>query len=147
MDYKIEIVLEKNDDFAEFLSEQLREFNNKHSFHHREARKEGATQPIHIIVSDENNQPVGGISAEVYWNWLEIHKFWFSEPFRGKGIGSSLLKKTEEIAIEKGATKVLLTTFDYQGHTFYKKHGYHVVGAIQDYPPGSTFYTMVKSLV
>ena len=75
-----------------------------------------------------------------------IDHFWFSEQVRSKGLGQTLLKRTEEIAIEKGAVKALLTTFDFQARTFYEKYGYKVVGKIENYPPGSTFYTMVKSL-
>jgi GNAT superfamily N-acetyltransferase len=146
MDYHIELSLEENKEFAAFMGSQIREFNNEHSIHHKEARKEGAIQPIHIMVTDDNKKWLGGISARVYWNWLEIDHFWFSEPFRGKGIGRDLLKKIEEIAIEKGASNSLLTTFDFQARTFYEKYGYLVVGKIEDYPPGSTFYTMVKAL-
>ena len=146
MNYNLEVSLEENNEFAAFLGSQIREFNNEHSFHHKESRNEGAVQPIHIMVTDENQKWMGGISARVYWNWLEIDHFWFSEEVRGNGMGQTLLKKTEEIAIEKGAIKALLTTFDFQARTFYEKYGYTVVGKIEDYPPGSTFYTMVKPL-
>ncbi|WNB91021.1 GNAT family N-acetyltransferase [Bacillus sp. NEB1478] len=146
MDYKIEVSLEENNEFAAFLGSQIKEFNNENSFHHKESRKIGAVQPIHIIVTDENQKWLGGISARIYWNWLEIDHFWFSEQLRGKGIGQTLLKKTEEIAVKKGAVKALLSTFNFQARTFYEKYGYKVVGKIEDYPPGSTFYTMVKPL-
>ena len=45
-----------------------------------------------------------------------------------------------------GATKALLTTYEFQARTFYEAHGYQVVGEIKDYPPGSSYYTMVKVL-
>ncbi|HET7657032.1 MAG TPA: GNAT family N-acetyltransferase [Bacillales bacterium] len=146
MNYSMEILLEKNEEFSSFLKNMIREFNNEHSVYHKEARKKGSVHPINIIVSDENERWIGGITAEVYWDWLEINDFWFSEQFRSKGIGSSLLGKTEEIARENGATKALLTTFEFQARSFYEIHGYKVVGEIKDYPPGSSYYTMVKIL-
>ncbi|MFF2752924.1 GNAT family N-acetyltransferase [Psychrobacillus sp. NPDC058041] len=147
MDYTIEICLEENDGFSSFLNQKIKEYNNEQSFHHNEVRKKGQVQHINIVVKNDNDQWIGGITAEVYWNWLEINKFWFSNEFRGKGLGSLLLDKTEEIAKYKGATKSLLTTFEFQARSFYEARGYKVVGEVQDYPPGSSYYTMVKVLI
>ncbi|MGE7693759.1 GNAT family N-acetyltransferase [Lysinibacillus sp. NPDC094177] len=76
-----------------------------------------------------------------------MNKFWFSKEYRGKGIGGKLLAKAEETAKQMGATKALLTTYDFQARTFYEARGYEVVGEIKDYPPGSSYYTMVKQLL
>ncbi|MGE7624780.1 GNAT family N-acetyltransferase [Viridibacillus sp. NPDC096237] len=147
MKYQIEVSLDKNEDFSMFLDNKIKEFNNEHSIQHKEVRKDGARQPINLIVSNDQQQWIGGISAEVYWNWVEINNFWISEEFRGKGIGSELLDKTEKLAIDKGAEKALLTTYDFQARSFYKLKGYKVVGEIKDYPPGSSYFTMVKILI
>ncbi|MEH7387948.1 GNAT family N-acetyltransferase [Bacillus sp. JJ1521] len=77
---------------------------------------------------------------------MEINKFWISEEYRGKGLGRHLLDKAEKVAKEKGAKKALLTTFEFQAHSFYGINGYQVVGEIKDYPPGNSYYTMVKTL-
>ncbi|MGC8229348.1 GNAT family N-acetyltransferase [Pseudobacillus badius] len=146
MKYSIDVSLENNEKFSIFLNTKVREFNNEHSIHHKNVRKKGSVQPINIIVTDDEGRWIGGITAETYWNWLEINDFWFEEKFRGKGLGSSLLSKLEQIGLIKGATQVLLTTFKFQARSFYELHGYKVVGEVKDYPPGSSYYTMVKSL-
>ena len=146
MKCSMDISLENNKDFSTFLKTKIREFNNEHSIYHKNVRKKDSVQPINIIVTDEEGRWIGGISSEVYWNWLEIHDFWFDEKFRGNGLGSLLLSKTEEIALEKGATKVMLTTFEFQARSFYELYDYKVVGEIRDFPPGSCYYTMVKLL-
>lgn len=146
MKYSIDVSLENNEKFSIFLNTKIREFNNEHSIHHKNVRKKGSVQPINIIVTDDEGRWIGGITAETYWNWLEINDFWFEEKFRGKGLGSSLLSKLEQIGLIKGATQVLLTTFKFQARSFYELHGYKVVGEVKDYPPGSSYYTMVKSL-
>ncbi|WP_041096294.1 GNAT family N-acetyltransferase [Bacillus badius] len=146
MKYSIDVSLENNEKFSTFLNTKIREFNNEHSIHHKNVRKKGSVQPINIIVTDDEGRWIGGITAETYWNWLEINDFWFEEKFRGKGLGSSLLSKLEQIGLIKGATQVLLTTFKFQARSFYELHGYKVVGEVKDYPPGSSYYTMVKSL-
>ncbi|MED3575773.1 GNAT family N-acetyltransferase [Cytobacillus praedii] len=147
MNYKIEISLDNNEKFSTFLHENIRQFNNERSIHHKEARKKEAVQPINIIVSDDKENWIGGLNADVYWNWLEINDFWFSEKYRGKGLGGLLLDKAEKIAKEKGAKNALLTTFEFQARSFYEIKGYQVVGEIKNYPPGSSYYTMVKPLI
>lgn len=146
MAYYVEVLLEAHLDFSTFLNNMIKEFNNKHSIHHLEKRREGSVQPINIMVSDDNHNWVGGITAEVYWNWLEINYFWVHEDYRGEGLGSTLLENAEVIAKQKGAVQAKLTTFDFQARSFYELKGYKVVGEIKDYPPGSSFYTMVKVL-
>ncbi|HWI47903.1 MAG TPA: GNAT family N-acetyltransferase [Rummeliibacillus sp.] len=114
MKYNIEVLLKNENEFSSFLENMIREFNNKHSIHHKQVRNKGSVQPINIIVSDDRKEWGGGIDADVYWDWVEINNFWFKEEFRGKGLGGLLLEKTEQIAKEKGATKALLTTFEFQ---------------------------------
>ncbi|MFC9542138.1 GNAT family N-acetyltransferase [Lysinibacillus sp. NPDC056959] len=147
MDYQVEILLENHDDFTTFLNTKIREYNDEHSPYHKESRKKGSVRPLNIIVTDFQQQWIGGITAEVYWGWVEINKFCFSQEFRGKGIGGQLLAKAEETAKQMGATKALLTTYDFQARTFYEARGYQVVGEIKDYPPGSSYFTMVKTLI
>ena len=48
MNYQLEEGLEENSEFAAFLGSQIREFNNENSLHHKESRKKGAVQPIHV---------------------------------------------------------------------------------------------------
>lgn len=146
MEYQVEVLREQHEDFTNFLSEKIRAFNNEQSLHHRESRQQGAVLPLQLIVTDQQQQWIGGITAEVYWGWVEIHKFWFSEEYRGKGMGKKLLAQAEWVAKDMGATKALLTTYEFQASTFYEAHGYQVVGEIKDYPPGSSYYTMVKVL-
>ncbi|WP_313150715.1 GNAT family N-acetyltransferase [Lysinibacillus capsici] len=145
MEYQVEVLREQHEDFTNFLSEKIRAYNNEQSPHHRESRKKDAVLPLQLIVTDQQ-QWIGGITAEVYWGWVEIHKFWFSEEYRGKGMGTKLLAQAELVAKDMGATKALLTTYEFQARSFYEAHGYQVVGEIKDYPPGSSYYTMVKVL-
>ncbi len=147
MNYSVEVLTEKDEKFSVFLKDKIKEFNNEQSLLHKESRKKGYVEPINIIVTDENNQWIGGITADVYWEWVEINVFWLSEQIRGKGLGTKLLNEAESVGKEKGAKNALLTTFEFQARSFYELSGYKVVGEIKDYPPGSSYYTMVKSLL
>lgn len=146
MAYQIKASSEPHPEFATYLHEQLKEFNNQHSPAHKRIRPEGAIKQVHIRVEEDDGQWSGGITGEIYWNWLELNDFWLSESIRGQGLGSTLLADIERMGKEHGATRVLLTTFEFQARTFYERHGYKVVGIVEDYPPGSNYYTMVKVL-
>ncbi|MBB4826283.1 GNAT superfamily N-acetyltransferase [Sporosarcina luteola] len=147
MNFQIETILKQDEAFAAFLHTKIRGYNNERSEHHAKAREEGSVLPIFLIATDENQEWIGGIAAEVYWNWLEINHFWVHERYRRQGLGRQLLVKTEKIAIEKGAEKALVTTFEFQARSYYEEKGYEVVGKIKDYPPGCSYYTLVKLLV
>ena len=139
------VISEKEEEeFADFLQDQIREFNNRESPFHREARKPGAVVPLFLMLKDDDGLLIGGLSATTYWNWLEIEHFYIPAKLRGSGLGSSLLKTAEAIAIQRGCTSSFLTTFAFQARAFYEKQGYYVVGTLEDYPPGSAYYWMRK---
>jgi len=133
--------------FAEFLQTQIREYNNRHSAPHRAARQVGAVKPLHVMLKDETGQTVGGLSARTYWDWLEIDDLFVPKQFRGQGIGASLLQMAETVAIRRGAKHCFLTTYQFQARGFYEKYGYGVVGKLEGYPPGTTYYWMRKDLL
>jgi GNAT superfamily N-acetyltransferase len=144
----IETVLSESaeEEFNEFLHQQIRTFNNDNSIFHRESRKPGAVVPINLMLKDEAGNWIGGLTATTYWNWLDIEHFYIPESLRRSGIGSALLKKAEEIALNRGCEHCFLTTFNFQARFFYEKYGYYVVGELKDYPPGSVYYWMRKDL-
>ena len=132
--------------FETFLNNKIKSFNNNISTFHREARKAGTIKSLYLILKDEAGDWVGGLAGKLYWNWLEIEDFFIPAEARGKGIGAKLLSQTETIALEHGYVHVQLTTYDFQARTFYEKQGYRVVGELEDYPPGSSYYWMRKDL-
>ncbi len=147
MEYKTIIENEKNEEISKFLHMKIREYNDYTSMYHREIRKPDSVQSVNIIIENTDNEWVGGLTGEVYWKWLEIKYFWLHENYRKNGIGTEILKEAERIAILHGCDKVFLSTFEFQGRTFYEKNGYRIVGKLDDYPPGSTFYWMSKKLL
>ncbi|MEM7536870.1 MAG: GNAT family N-acetyltransferase [Chloroflexota bacterium] len=147
MDYQIVVNESENKAFEEFLHQHIRKFNNQHSPAHLATRKPGAIRSLNLIVKDESGNMVGGLTAKMYWDWLEIEDFFLPTIARGEGLGTSLLEQAEEIAKQQGQRHVHLTTFEFQARTFYEKQGYRVVGQLDGYPPGSAYYWMRKDLL
>lgn len=92
---------------------------------------------LEFVAKDENGIEIGGILAGLgYWNGLEINILWVKEEYRKKGIGTSILKHAEKVAIEKGAKISMLDTFDFQAEIFYLKNGYEPIGEMKNFPKG-----------
>ena len=51
----------------QIFKRKIRAYNNEQSPYHRESRKKGAVLPLQLIVTDQQQQWIGGITAEVYW--------------------------------------------------------------------------------
>ena len=85
-----------------------------------------------LAVHDADDRLVGGLFAVIYWGWLFVDELWIDETWRGRGLGSELLRRAETHALERGCHSVWLDTF--QARSFYEKLGYEVFGALDDYP-------------
>ncbi|MER6983883.1 GNAT family N-acetyltransferase [Streptomyces carpinensis] len=103
--------------------------------------------PLHVWALDESGTVAGGLVGHTWTTWLHVAYLWVDAPHRGAGLGSRLLARAERIARDqRDCTAVRLETWDFQAPEFYRRHGYKVVCAIPDYPPGITEYTLVKGL-
>ncbi|MBB6454917.1 ribosomal protein S18 acetylase RimI-like enzyme [Salirhabdus euzebyi] len=104
-------------------------------------------EKISFIVKKEREQIVGGITGTIMWYCLHIDFLWVDESLRGQGLGSELLKKIEEVAVEKKCRLIQLDSFSFQAPKFYQKYGYQVVGIVEDYPDnGLQQYYLEKKL-
>ena len=149
MDYdSMQIIINqtKQPAFTEQLHQEIRNYNNQHSPYHQLIRDPQQIQYLNgqVVIDDEI---MGGISCEVYWGWMEINYLWLPAELRHQGIGSQLLKRCEQAAVELGCSRAMVTTFDFQGLSFYQQQGFQVVGMLENYPPGNNYYWLTKSLV
>lgn len=111
------------------IAQGLREYNTK------KAGEDNAKE-LCIVLYSPDQQIVGGVIAEIFWNWLFINVMWVKEELRGSGFGEKLLKKTEMEAIKHGAKHAFLDTFTFQAPGFYEKYGYVIFGKLEGFPPG-----------
>jgi GNAT superfamily N-acetyltransferase len=127
------------------IDQAIKTLNNELSPAHREMRGTGP-RPLDLYAYDPAGQLVGGLVAETYWGWLEVLDLWLREEYRHKGLGTTLLETAEKEARLRGCNRVFLRTFSFQAREFYEKNGYIIVGALDDYPPGESFYWLRKEL-
>ena len=77
---------------------------------------------------------------------MYVDILWVREDERRKELGSKLLKAAENEARKRGCHHVHLDTMSWQAPEFYKKHGYEVIGILDDIPKGNQKYLLMKDL-
>ena len=98
------------------------------------------------ILAKENTEIKGGLLGQVYYKGMHVQLLWVDEALRKSGVGSSLLKKAEDLARESSCTLIYLDTFSFQAPKFYEKLGFQIFGKIENFPEGYTRYFLVKRL-
>jgi GNAT superfamily N-acetyltransferase len=104
------------------------------------------SQHVAFTVRDHSGTIIAGLTAEVFWNALCVHLLWVDEEFRRQSYGSSLLRRAENLAIEKSCEFAYLSTFAFQAPAFYARQGYSVIGELLNVPPGSKLQLFSKAL-
>jgi GNAT superfamily N-acetyltransferase len=98
-----------------------------------------------IRVTDAQGQVVGGALFWAYWGWLDVSLVALEKQVRGRGFGRRLMAIIEAKAREEGCTKLRVETFG-QELGFYQHLGYQIVGQLEDYPEGHSYYWLRKDL-
>jgi GNAT superfamily N-acetyltransferase len=84
----------------------------------------------------DTDEIIGGLWATSAYNWLFIDLLFIPKEFSGRGIGSSLIRQAEQMAITRGHVGIRLDTMSFQAPGFYEKLGYQKFGRLENYPMG-----------
>lgn len=103
-------------------------------------------KPLNILARSAEGIVLGGLLGEVNLQWLFVAALWVDGANRGRGIGSSLLKKAEAEAVRLNCVGIFLDTYSFQARPFYERLGYAVFGTLDDCPPGQARFYLAKHL-
>ena len=103
-------------------------------------------QRLCYVLRTPDEEVVGGVIAEIHWDWLSIDLLWVREDLRGQGHGTGLLAAVEREAKQRGARQAHLDTFSFQAADFYLHRGYRPFGELRDYPQGHQRFYLAKRL-
>ena len=78
------------------------------------------------FTAEEDSKVVGVLRGHSYYNDAHISDLIILEQYRGRGIGTRLLKAAEKYCADKGFESITLSTYGFQTPEFYKKHGFEV---------------------
>ena len=123
----IEVIESHEESLIEFLDKKIDDFN----WANWEVKERN---PIAVKITDEKNNIIAGAAGRTFGHWFLLDTLWVFDLLRGQNIGSKLLSKLETLAKEKGCTKCLLDTLNFQAMPFYEKKGYEVQWTQKNYP-------------
>ncbi len=78
------------------------------------------------FVAKENNQIIGYLTGFSYYSEVTINNLVVLSQYRGKGIGTELIKHVERYFNGKGFNNMNLVTNDFQAPEFYEKCGFEL---------------------
>ena len=139
--YTIEAAFEVHNEHRKTIGTLLRNYNQA-------AMQEfkGFRGPLELLAKNEKGELIGGLYGYFVWGWLEINILVVNEDYRKQGIGEALVKKAENIALQKEAYKIRLNTVEFQAPDFYKQMNYKVVAIEEGFPDGQRTYYFHKIL-
>ena len=104
-------------------------------------------EPLAVFLRHpESDAIIGGLWGTLVADWLSIELLYVPDELRMRGIGSSLMKKAEEIAAKHGCIGIKLDTFTFQAPGFYERLGYRAFGRLMDHPKGHEQIYYFKNL-
>lgn len=103
-------------------------------------------EDLAVFAFGEDGARVGGAAGYTHWSWLFISHLWVADGCRGRGIGSELIRRMEEVAKRRECRRAHLDTYSFQAVGFYRRLGYAEFGRLDDYPTGHTRYFMTRAL-
>jgi ribosomal protein S18 acetylase RimI-like enzyme len=122
---KIEVTDVRNEQDDAFVASQLGAHNA--TFTVRDFKL------LRVFARDTNGGIIGGLLADTYWQYLEVHKLWVSEAHRNAGHASRLMNAAEDEARLRGCRHAFLDTFSFQALGFYQKLGYREFGRLEEF--------------
>lgn len=135
---KIEVTDVPNEQDDAFIASQLRAYNAP--FTVRDFKL------LRVFARDANGSIIGGLLADTYWQYLEVHKLWVSEAHRNAGHASRLMNAAEDEARLRGCKHAFLDTFSFQALGFYQKLGYREFGRLEAFSGKHERYYLHKTL-
>lgn len=103
-------------------------------------------QPLSVYAQNDEGHLIGGLTAKVSWNYLDLEYLWVDEEFRGKGYASDIVARAENSARALGCKYVQVDTFEFQALTFYLKQGYEQFAELDGYAGQYKRYYLKKQL-
>ncbi len=114
---KIEVLENPEQEVIDYLDNKIAEFN----WANWEVNER---KPIAIQIKNEQGEIIAGAAGRTFGYWLQLNTLWVADELRGQDIGSQILSAIEQAGKQRGCTKCILDTLNFQAMPFYQKHGY-----------------------
>ncbi|MBA3535020.1 MAG: GNAT family N-acetyltransferase [Tatlockia sp.] len=85
------------------------------------------------IFAKDKGKIIGGALIRAHSDALYIDVLWCVEKYRSKGVGTEIINLINNVARDKGLSKIFVDTYSFQAQDFYKKHSFYTIGTIPKY--------------
>lgn len=99
-----------------------------------------------FVIENDKGKFEAGISGFHYYGCFYIDLLFVAEKARGKGYGSKLMQKAEDLARERKCLFMAVNTMDFEAKPFYEKHGFIIEFTREGFEKGAVMYYMRKPL-
>jgi putative acetyltransferase len=102
-----------------------------------------------FLVARVEGRPVGcGAIRLLGGGDAEVKRMWVDPALRGQGVAKAVLKRLQDVAMELGATRLVLETGIYQTEAIglYRSSGFEIVECWGEYATSSTSLCMAKPI-
>jgi GNAT superfamily N-acetyltransferase len=139
--YTLSVEADEGDEFKRYLQGILNEYQET-AYPLMEIPQ---SKRFMVRVTDESGRVVGGAQMWAYWGWADVSLVALEKDARGRGLGRRLMQAIEDQAREQGCYRMRVETFGNE-LGFYQRMGYRIVGQLEDYPEGYSYYWLHKDL-
>ncbi len=139
MNYEITFENNPKPDDLQFLNDRIIE----------EHKKKKDLKPLTYFgfyIRDDQGEILVGCGGNTMYGSLFVGKLWVSEPLRGKGLGTRLMQRAEQLARDSACSFIAVNTFDWEARDFYKKLGFTIELERQGFDKNSVFCFLRKNL-
>lgn len=114
-----------------------------------ESGKAKGLQPIRTFcfsIENSEKEVLGGVNGVTYYGCLYVDMLWVSDRLRGRGWGTKLMQKAENLGKQQGCSFFTVNTMDWEALPFYQGLGYTIEFVREGYQKGSKMYFLRKGL-
>jgi GNAT superfamily N-acetyltransferase len=103
-------------------------------------------RPLAVFLRDATGAIAGGLTGFTWGKALKIEYLWLRADWRGRGLGTRLVKAAEREAIARGCRSAVVDTHSFQAPDFYPRLGYARCGVAADWPMGHQQHYFQRAL-
>jgi len=124
---------------AAFLADRIYEFNAKATGYFDGTLLAGC-------IRSDAGEIIAGYNGHTSGRCCELANVWVHEQYRGRGLGTQLLRSAEAEAKARGCLQVVLATHSFQAPGFYERMGYQRRYTIEGNPKDHADIIYIKIL-
>lgn len=127
------------EELGSFLADRIDKFNAQ-ATGYDDARLIGGG------IRNDSGDVIAGFNGHTWGGCCLLAHVWVDQSYRGRGLGTALLRAAEAEAAARGCARVVLATHSFQAPGFYERLGYERKYAIEEQPVGYADLIYVKVL-